>query len=177
MRVSSVLTALLVCLITISAEGSGLWLDVPFVKQQGKGCGAAAISMILQYWSRHDAIVESSAYDPDRIMERLFSKQAGGIFASEMEKYFEDHGFRVFISEGTRSDLENHLQKGRPLIVCLDEKSLHYVVVAGIDSNRKLIFLNDPAQKKLMQMDWADFEKMWGAMKHWMLLAVPGKPK
>ena len=32
-------------------EKAGVWLDVPFVKQSEDGCGSAAISMLLQYWS------------------------------------------------------------------------------------------------------------------------------
>ena len=30
----------------------GVWLDVPFIKQEKDGCGAASISMVMQYWNR-----------------------------------------------------------------------------------------------------------------------------
>ena len=177
MRLRVLFVTTFVCVVMVCAEGSNLGLDVPFVKQQGRGCGAAAISMVLQYWSRNDVNVEPSASDPEKIMQLLFSQKAGGVFASDMQKYFEDHGFRVFVFHGARSDLENHLQKGRPLIVCLNENTLHYVVVAGIDADRNILFINDPAGKKLMQIDWAEFEKRWGVMHNWTLLAVPGKLK
>ena len=29
---------------------AGVWLDVPFVKQEKDGCGAASIAMVMQYW-------------------------------------------------------------------------------------------------------------------------------
>ena len=33
-----------------AADLPGVWLDVPFVKQEKDGCGAASIAMVMQYW-------------------------------------------------------------------------------------------------------------------------------
>jgi len=33
-----------------AADPSGIWLDIPFVKQEKDGCGAASIAMVMQYW-------------------------------------------------------------------------------------------------------------------------------
>jgi ABC-type bacteriocin/lantibiotic exporter with double-glycine peptidase domain len=156
---------------------SGFWLDVPFVKQEGEGCGAACISMVMQYWAGEGHDISPGAFDPQRIMQLLYSKQAAGIYASDMGKYFRDHGFRTFIFAGNGNDLQSHLQKGRPLIICLNinnkETILHYVVVAGIRPDEGVVLLNDPADKKLAVMEWQIFEKAWKAMQYWTLLALP----
>ena len=45
-----VIPSLFVCGMALAAERSGVWLDVPFVKQQKNGCGAASIAMVMRYW-------------------------------------------------------------------------------------------------------------------------------
>ena len=158
----------------------GIWLDVPFVRQEKEGCGAATISMVIQYWNRdHDPSLAARA-DPHSIQQALYSRQAHGIFASAMEHYFEEAGFRAFAFRGNWDDLKSHLRKGRPLIACLKgagrSESRHYVVVAGLDWERNVVFVNDPARRKLVRLDRKSFERSWGAADNWTLLAVP-KPQ
>jgi uncharacterized protein YvpB len=50
---------------------------------------------------------------------------------------------------------------------------LHYVVVAGVDPTEHSVIVNDPAQRKLLKVDSAAFEKEWQATGNWMLLALP----
>jgi len=94
-----------------------------------------------------------------------------------MERYFKEHGFRTFSFSGEWDDLQQHLQKGRPLIVALKpsrgDGSLHYVVVAGMDSEQEILLLNDPARRKLLKQDRAGFERQWSATGKWTLLALP----
>ena len=146
-------------------EKAGVWLDVPFVKQSEDGCGSAAISMVLQYWNAHGA--------------QLYSPKAGGIYASDMEGYLKESGFRVFLLDGEWKDLEEQLKQGRPLIVSLQpgnsKAPLHYVVVTGIDWQNGAVFMNDPARGKLLRIERAEFEKEWRPNRNWMLLAVPEK--
>ena len=35
-----------------AATAPGIWLDVPFVKQEKEGCGAASIAMVMQFWQQ-----------------------------------------------------------------------------------------------------------------------------
>jgi predicted double-glycine peptidase len=87
-----------------------------------------------------------------------------------MEGYFHDKGFDAFAIHGEWADLENHIGKGRPLIVCLKEGApLHYVVVVGDEAG--FVLLNDPARRKLLKLDRASFEREW--KDRWTLLAVP----
>lgn len=162
-----------------SQESAGIWLDVPFVKQSEDGCGSAAISMVLQYWSAHGVRIDSRRADAEAIQKQLYSRKARGIFASGMESYLRDSGFRVFPFDGDWNDLLEHLNKGRPLIVILRPENgrapLHYVVVTGIDWQKEAVFIHDPARGKLLRIARADFEKQWRPNRNWMLLAVPAK--
>lgn len=162
----------LLALSLAAAQPGSFRLDVPFVRQEKNGCGAAAISMVIEYWRG-----TSSGEAPARaqaIHRMLYSPEANGIFAGDMERYFQEQGFRTFAFQGEWEDLVRHLSKGRPLIVCLKEgDSRHFVVVVGLDEERALVFLNDPARRKLAKTGRAEFEKRWRAMHNWTLLALP----
>ena len=167
---------LALCGSAAAQEHAGRWIDVPFVAQQKDGCGAASIAMVMQYWQQHDALPPSAAADYVQIDRSLQSKAAHGIYASDMVRYFEQNGYRVFAIAGTAADLERHLAKGRPVIAALKPGAglpLHYVVVAGLDPASHAVLLNDPAQRKLLKEDSGRFELEWAAAGHWMLLALP----
>jgi predicted double-glycine peptidase len=148
-----------------------LWIDVPFVQQDKNGCGAAVIWMVLEYWNA------GAAAPVEDIQQRLYSAAAGGIFTQDMVRYFEAQAYRAFVFRAEWEDLEQHISKGRPLIVCLERNArgvpLHYVVVAGIDPVQNLVLVNDPAQRKLLSMSRSEFERGWRATDNWTLLAVP----
>jgi ABC-type bacteriocin/lantibiotic exporter with double-glycine peptidase domain len=153
----------------VSAEGSPVWLDVPFVKQEANGCGAAAIAMVMRYWSREDA-------DPHKIYAALYSQDVQGIRGGDVERFLRTAGFQTFVFHGEWQDLEQHLAKGRPLIACLREGRagpFHYVVVAGVDTPQSVVLVNDPARRKLLKLERGTFEKDWTAADRWTLLAVP----
>jgi ABC-type bacteriocin/lantibiotic exporter with double-glycine peptidase domain len=162
-------------------DSPGVLLDVPFIAQPKNGCGAASIAMVMRYWERGGGARNSEGggdrADVDTIQRELYSKQAKGILASAMERYMKDAGYRTFAIRGRWADLRENLEKGRPLIVGLAPEGprdpLHYVVVAGIDWKNNWIFVNDPAQRKLLKMSRVEFEKQWGATRDWTLLAVP----
>jgi predicted double-glycine peptidase len=156
-----------------------VWLDVPYVKQNEDGCGSAAISMLLQYWNAHGAQVALQRADATAIQKQLYSRKARGIYASDIEAYLKDSGFRVFSFDGNWNDLEAQLKQGRPLIVSLQPGNakvpLHYVVVAGIDWQSGAVFINDPARGRLLRIERTEFEKEWRPNRNWMLLALPEK--
>jgi ABC-type bacteriocin/lantibiotic exporter with double-glycine peptidase domain len=160
-----------------AAEQAALWLDVPFLRQAEEGCGSASISMVMQYWAAHEAQIDPSVADPDRIQKLLFSRKAGGIFASAMEKYFRDAGFDTFALRGTWDDLREHLARGRPLIAGLRPRrntpALHYVVIVGLDANSSAVLVNDPARGPLIRVERAEFAAEWSAVRNWVLLALP----
>lgn len=169
-------TILCLCGMLFFAQGAGVWLDVPYFKQEKDGCGAAVIAMVVQYWNQQQPGT-AVPVDPAHVQKSLYSKEAHGIYASDLGRYFEDHGFRTFILKATWDDFQHHLAKGRPLIVALKpisgERALHYVVVVGVEPSENIVMVNDPAQKKLLKVDRAAFEKQWAAVQRWTLLALP----
>jgi uncharacterized protein YvpB len=158
------------------AETAGVWLDVPFVPQTVDGCGSAAIAMLLQYWSAHGTATPGRS-DAAAIQKDLYSRKAHGILASDIARYLEKSGFRVFAFRGQWGDLRQHLAQGRPLLISLQPgratAALHYVVVTGMDWQREAVFVNDPARGKLLRIERQELEKEWLAARNWMLLAVP----
>ena len=155
---------------------AALWIDVPFVAQPRNGCGAASLSMVMQYWAGKMGASATSDSDVSRIDRALYLPREHGIPAAAMGQYLQQHGFKAFAFAGKWSDLEEQIAKGRPLIVALrpqGQTELHYVVIAGIDSARGLVTMNDPADRKLLNEERARFEKDWSATNNWTLLAVP----
>ena len=166
-----------VCGILPAADLPGVWLDVPFVKQEKDGCGAASIAMVMQYWQAQRKQQPDHAPDAPAIQRALYSAKAHGIYASDMERYFREQGFRTFTIRGAWEDLQQHLAKGRPLIVALKPAgggTLHYVVVTGVGA--ETVMVNDPAQRKLLQQDRSSFEREWDAAGKWTLLVLPQNP-
>ena len=160
-----------------AAGNPAIWIDVPFAAQTKDGCGSASIAMVMQYWENKQGQPVAAEANPLTIQAALFSRSAGGIYASSMQQYLRQSGYRAFIFQGQWSDLQHHLALGRPLIVMLKASGplgpLHYVVVVGIDSQRGYVFLNDPAQQKMLRISREGFESEWSYTHHWTLLAVP----
>jgi len=159
-----------------AAEPTAVWLDVPFVKQEKNACGAASIAMVMQFWQQQRGLAGSADSDPLKIQLALYSSKAHGIYASDLERYFKQRGYQAFAFQGREVDLQQHLEKGRPLIVALKPgggDTLHYVVVAGIDAEHRVVLMNDPAERKLLKQDFATFEHAWKGTGYWTLLAVP----
>lgn len=168
----------LFCLRTLlgTAQSPPIWIDVPFVRQERNGCGAASIAMVMQYWRRQQGRPAEQEADASQIQGLLYSRNAHGIYASDLERYLGQHEFRTFAFPGQWSDLLQHLAQGRPLIVALKQPSgqdRHYVVVAGVDEARKLVMVNDPAERKLLERAWSEFEREWKGAGKWTLLAIP----
>lgn len=164
------------CAFAVAAGTANLWLDVPFVAQTKDGCGAASIAMVMQYWDKQNGNAANLEADPARILRALYNQPAHGIYASAMVGYFKHNGYRAFAFNANWIDIERQLHSGRPLIVALKPgsgSSLHYVVVAGIDEPAQLVLVNDPAERKLLKEDQAQFDKEWQATGRWTLLAVP----
>jgi predicted double-glycine peptidase len=155
---------------------TGEWIDVPFVAQPRDGCGAASLAMVMEYWAAQQHSAASPAADVSAIQSQIFSPRQHGATPDAMEGYLRHNGFEAFAFSGTWNDLAEHIGRGRPLIVALrprGQTDLHYVVIAGIDSARGLVIMNDPADRKLLSADRADFERDWSATHNWTLLALP----
>lgn len=173
------IASLLLLAASLSAQtASAVWIDVPFVHQPREGCGAASLSMVMEYWAAQQHRQPAAASDVSVIQRQLYVPKEHGIPAESMQTYLRQNGFEAFAVSGTWDDLEQNVRKGRPLIVALRPRGqtvLHYVVIDGIDTQRGLVTMNDPAERKLLTQERAGFEKDWSATHNWMLLAVPAR--
>jgi len=161
----------------LAARPPSLWIDVPFVGQTKNGCGSAAIAMVLEYWNAKLGKTPIPTANAVEIQQALYSPAKRGISAASMQHYFEQSGYLSFAFTGDWSQLERHIARGRPLIVRLEASGplepLHYVVVVGIDSTQGFVYLNDPAQQKMLRISRQGFESEWSPTHFWTLLAVP----
>ena len=169
--------ALLLSIAQAQSQGpASVWIDVPFVRQPNEGCGAASLAMVMTYWAAQQGKTPGIQSDVAKIQRELYSPSDHGITAQSMSEYLRRHSYKTFALNGSWSDLEEQLRKGRPLIVALKPKGqreLHYVVVDGIDSARGTVTVNDPAVRKLLTRERAGFEQEWSATRNWLLLALP----
>ena len=159
--------------VLLAALSSATWIDVPFTRQDKNGCGPASVWMVMEYWGK-------SSQSLEEIHSILYSKEAGGVFASDIEEFLSERGFHTAAFSGEWNDLTESISRGRPLVVSLEANArgtpLHYVLVVGVDESQQLVLVNDPAQRKLLPMARSDFEQRWEAMNRWTLLAVPKEP-
>ena len=122
--------------------------------------------MVMHYWGSEAA--------PERVYQKLYDAERRGIPLAAMQRYLEEAGFRAFTLRGQWADIQEHLGKGRPIIVGLKRnrlKQMHFAVVIGAEEER--VWLNDPTRKKANRVKLADFQKQWELADRWMLLATP----
>ena len=63
----------------------------------------------MKYWK------DDGVADVAEIQRQLYSPQAGGIYAKDMTRYFESHGYRVFTFRGEWADFRRPMwPKGGP---------------------------------------------------------------
>jgi ABC-type bacteriocin/lantibiotic exporter with double-glycine peptidase domain len=143
-------------------------LNVPFLRQQKNGCGAASVAMVARYW------VPKTAPPHESIYRALIDADRKGVPLAGMKGYFQEIGFRAFTLRGQWADIEHHLAKGRPLIVTLQDtrtRRLHFAVLIGLEDRH--VWLNDPTRKRAERTDRRKFEEQWTAAGNWLLLAAP----
>lgn len=144
-------------------------LIVPFFKQEKNGCGAASVAMVMRYW-RPGSPAAGEVY------QRLYDARRKGIPLAEMKRYLQEQGFQAFTLRGEWPDLEQHVGKGRPVIVALKKNrrsAIHFAVMAGVEDGH--VTLNDPTRKGAQSVEKAKFLKQWELAERWMLLATPQK--
>ena len=158
--------------VCLAANGAALYqpLPVPFFPQQKNGCGAASVAMVMHYWG--------SRQPPETVYQKLYDAERRSIPLAGMKRHLEEAGFRVFTLPGEWADIDEHLGKGRPIIVGLKRDSLkpmHFAVVIGAAAER--VWLNDPTRKKAIRVRLEEFQKQWERAGRWMLLTTPALPE
>ena len=75
-------------LMVFASGAVGVWLDVPFVKQDKNACGAASIAMVMQYWQRQQR-EPPAVPDSTEIQRSIYSDQAH-VFTTVISNAFND---------------------------------------------------------------------------------------
>jgi len=152
------------------------WLlvqGVPFAAQETEvECGAAAIGMVVAYWTGQEPRSAFSHFRP--VGER-------GIAAGRLRDYARERGLASYVIEGKAEDLVRELEAGRPVLVGLSKPQSrdrvldHYEVVVGLHRDKRRIVTLDPAE------GWRE-NSLDGFAREWHLagyvtLIVSAKPR
>ena len=145
-------------------------LSVPFVSQHKDTCGAAALTMVLRYWSED--------VSQDDVARALVRPELHGIAGSRLAEFARGRGFEAVTYRGDMAQLRDFVGKGRPLIVAwhLGGTRYHDVVVIGFDEARGAILVNDPAAGPARAVSVVKFEKRWAGAGYWTLLVTKKAP-
>ena len=145
-------------------------LGVPFVSQQKDTCGAAALTMVLRYWSEE--------VSQDDVVRELVRPELHGIAGSRLAEFARDRGFEAVAYRGDVAHLREFVGRGRPLIVAwhLGGSRYHDVVVVGFDDERGAVLVNDPAAGPSRAVSLVKFEKQWAGAGYWTLLVTRKEP-
>lgn len=141
-------------------------LAVPFVPQAKDTCGAASLAMVLRYWgvpARHDDLAAAAAEAEKR-----------GASGSRLAELARARGLFAITYQGDLRQLEESLDKGRPLIVALgagNGRLHHDVVVVGYEANH--VLLHDPSEGRDRRLRKGEFDRRWSASSRWSLLVLP----
>lgn len=147
------------------------WLavrDVPVVRQKSEiDCGAAAIAMVVTYWT-----TEPSA----GVLAELRPVRPPGLQAGRLRDVARRRDLAAYIVSGQPVDLERELRAGRPVLVGLVKPQrngalTHYEVVVGFHRQKRLVVTLDPAEG-WRQNDLAAFLDEWKPAANLALVVV-----
>jgi ABC-type bacteriocin/lantibiotic exporter with double-glycine peptidase domain len=116
---------------------------VPALRQHAEAdCGAAAIAMVVSYWTRAAPAVLAAALAP---------VPPTGLKARVLRDFAQSHGLAAFLVHGELADLEHELAAGRPVVVGLVKPQrkgvlTHYEVVVALHAQRAIVVTLDPAE-------------------------------
>src|SRR5215218_391609 len=102
---------------------------VPLVRQVSQhDCGAAAIAMVVSFWT---------AEPSEQILAALRPVRPPGLEAGRLRDFARQRHLRAYLVSGTIADLERELDAGRPIVVGLYKPQrkgslTHYEVVVGL---------------------------------------------
>jgi ABC-type bacteriocin/lantibiotic exporter with double-glycine peptidase domain len=122
------------------------WLavrNVPVVRQESEtDCGAAAIAMVVTYWT-----TEPTA----RLLAELRPVRRPGLAAGRLRDFARRRDLTAYLVSGQIADLERELAAGRPVLVGLVKPQrkgalTHYEVVVGFHRQKGIVVTLDPAR-------------------------------
>jgi ABC-type bacteriocin/lantibiotic exporter with double-glycine peptidase domain len=151
-------------------------LAVPYVRQVSRAdCGMAVLASVMEYY-------KGQAYSQQALVTLYPPASPRGYALGELREIAQAHDFAGFVVPGNNQFLRDQLGRGRPLIVPLrlqgpeplitrvfDTSYDHYVVVVGMNEQRRKVITLDPARGPV-ELDFDDFAASWEKTNHAVLL-------
>ena len=151
-------------------------LAVPYVRQISRaGCGLAALASVMEYYN-------GPAFSQQALLDLYPAASPRGYSLGELRDIAQAHDFAGFVVPGNKQFLRDQLGRSRPLIVPLQVQGAvplisragdttydHYVVVVGMNEERRKIITLDPVRGPV-ELDFDDFAASWEKMNHAVLL-------
>lgn len=150
-----------------STPMSGVVIDgVPFVKQNDKFCGPAAMASVLEYYGDN--------VSQDEIAEKVYTPKLDGALISDMENFARDQGYRAETMNGDIAAIEAEIDKGVPVILLVEKGKLmvsvpHYYVVYGYDKDKE-VFILHTGDKSGQEIKFDKLDSEWEKMNRLMLI-------
>ena len=121
--------------------------------------------MVARYWGGRSVLPED--------FRAALTPEGRGITPEVLESRARDLGLQTFAFRGEPEAVQQHLARGRPLIVLLDAGSglFHYVVLLAW--NRERIVFHDPTEGPFRVATEEEWRRRWSASGHWTLLLLP----
>jgi ABC-type bacteriocin/lantibiotic exporter with double-glycine peptidase domain len=142
---------------------------VPLVRQQTETeCGAAAIAMVVAYWT---------GAAPARILAGIRPAPERGLSAGRLRRFAREHRLAAYLIEADLADLEHELRRGRPVLVGLAKPQRrgvlsHYEVVVAIHPGRRSVVTLDPG-RGWRQNGFDGFLAEWRPVRGLALIVSP----
>ncbi len=122
------------------------FLDVPFISQKEMYCSEASVAMVLHYYGKTQYTQEYVNENIAINFENMFP---------EIRNYLENCNYAFLEVEGLKEEIDEN----DPVIIRLDVKIRHTVVVVGYDENR--IYAHDPAVGENLSITPEKLYKYW----------------
>lgn len=155
-------TALVALLFGASGPRTGMYLDVPFVRQSPRLCATASLAMTVRYWNDdvdHHALAAAAGKD-------------GALSGADLERLAQSRGFAARAFIGSDDVLATLLRSGRPVIVGLAPASPgspnHFVVIVGMSPDGWIV--HDPAAGPFRRIERTAFASRWTRLRNWSLV-------
>ncbi len=167
------------------------YCPIDVTKQTGQyNCGPACLATVHKYWGGDTSVLE--------LLEKYPSAQEKRYLLQELKAISEAEGLKAYalsMEDEPRSELEEQILKGRPLICAvripmhlyllngipligrnyraltwaLGMRKKHFVVVAGLNLEENKVLVMDPAYG-FTTFSWYRFERAWAKMEYSCLL-------
>lgn len=139
---------------------------VPFVKQQEKQCGPAALASVLHYYG--DTI------RADEIAAEAFSSGLNGAMIFDLERVALSREFKARAFPASLEIVREHLKANEPVILLIDQgfsiyQSPHYLVAVGYDDQREVLTAHAGTEAGVL-WPYERLEKAWSRMNHLCLI-------